>query len=226
MRHCVLGSWCTTLFVRIPPTPHPTHTHPTNNQTENLLVNRDVLKVADFGLAREIRSRPPYTEYVSTRWYRAPEVLLRSPAYSAPVDLFAVGAIMAELYTLRPLFPGSSEADELFKICSVMGSPTDDSWPDGLRLAAGMRFRFPAFTPTPLGRIMANAGAEAVDLMTRLCAWDPERRPTAAQALAHPYFAVSGCGRALPRHGARGGASARGAHACIRRRGSVAERGA
>ncbi len=72
-------------------------------------MSRDVVKVADFGLAREIKSRPPYTEYVSTRWYRAPEVLLRAPFYSKPVDLFAVGAIMAELYMLRPLFPGSSE---------------------------------------------------------------------------------------------------------------------
>jgi serine/threonine protein kinase len=48
-------------------------------------------------------------DYVSTRWYRAPEVLLRSPHYGAPIDIFAVGAIMAELYTLRPLFPGNSE---------------------------------------------------------------------------------------------------------------------
>lgn len=62
--------------------------------------------IADFGLAREIRSRPPYTDYVSTRWYRAPEVLLRSTYYSKAIDLFAMGAIMAELYTLRPLFPG------------------------------------------------------------------------------------------------------------------------
>jgi serine/threonine protein kinase len=60
----------------------------------------------DFGLAREIRSRQPYTDYVSTRWYRAPEVLLRSPNYGKAIDLFAMGAIMAELYTLRPLFPG------------------------------------------------------------------------------------------------------------------------
>jgi len=76
---------------------------------ENLLASKDTVKVADYGLAREIRSRPPYTDYVSTRWYRAPEVLLRSPYYNAPIDIFAMGAIMAELYTLRPLFPGSSE---------------------------------------------------------------------------------------------------------------------
>lgn len=84
-------------------------------------MSRDVIKVADFGLAREVKSRPPYTEYVSTRWYRAPEVLLRAPFYSKPVDMFAVGAIMAELYMLRPLFPGSSEVracvHELMTLC-------------------------------------------------------------------------------------------------------------
>ena len=83
--------------------------NPTLLTAENLLVHRDVVKIADFGLAREIRSRPPFTDYVSTRWYRAPEVLLRSQYYSAPIDMFAMGAIMAELFTLRPLFPGSSE---------------------------------------------------------------------------------------------------------------------
>ena len=80
---------------------------------ENLLVSKDVVKIADFGLAREVRSKPPYTEYVSTRWYRAPEVLLRAQQYSAPIDMFALGAIMAELFTLRPLFPGASEVRSL-----------------------------------------------------------------------------------------------------------------
>ena len=74
---------------------------------ENILVREGECKLADFGLAREIRSRPPFTDYVSTRWYRAPEVLLRSTSYNSPIDLWAVGAIMAELITLRPLFPGA-----------------------------------------------------------------------------------------------------------------------
>ena len=73
-------------------------------------------QVCDFGLAREIRSRPPFTEYVSTRWYRAPEVLLQSTSYNAPVDLWACGCIMTELYMLRPLFPGTSEADTINKV--------------------------------------------------------------------------------------------------------------
>ena len=87
---------------------------------ENLLVSKDVVKIADFGLAREVRSKPPYTEYVSTRWYRAPEVLLRAQQYSAPIDMFALGAIMAELFTLRPLFPGASEVRSLlYYLCHV-----------------------------------------------------------------------------------------------------------
>lgn len=78
---------------------------------ENLLESNSTVKIADFGLAREIRSKPPFTDYVSTRWYRAPEVILRSPNYNSPIDIFAIGAIMAELYRLWPLFPGSSEKD-------------------------------------------------------------------------------------------------------------------
>ncbi|CAG9462191.1 unnamed protein product [Pedinophyceae sp. YPF-701] len=157
---------------------------------ENLLLTKDCVKIADFGLAREIRSRPPYTDYVSTRWYRAPEVLLRSPYYSAPIDMFAMGAIMAELYSLRPLFPGSSEADEIYKICSVLGTPTQSTWPEGIKLAQAMNFRFPQFNATPLGKLITTASPEAIDLMTQMCHWDPARRPTAVQALQHPYFAV------------------------------------
>ncbi|KAK6094484.1 Serine/threonine protein kinase [Batrachochytrium dendrobatidis] len=94
---------------------------------ENLLLVGDIVKIADFGLARETRSLPPYTEYVSTRWYRAPEVLLRSTHYSSPIDIWAVGAIMAELFTLKPLFPGASEIDEIFRVCSICGTPTAES---------------------------------------------------------------------------------------------------
>ena len=95
---------------------------------ENMLISGNTLKIADFGLAREIRSKPPYTDYVSTRWYRAPEVLLRAPHYTAPIDTWAVGTIMAEMLTLRPLFPGTSEADEIYKITSVLGTPSASTW--------------------------------------------------------------------------------------------------
>jgi serine/threonine protein kinase len=87
------------------------------------------VKVCDFGLAREIRSRPPFTEYVSTRWYRAPEIILRSQNYNSPVDIFAMGCIMAELYLMCPLFAGNSEIDQLNKTCQILGPPTN--WSEG-----------------------------------------------------------------------------------------------
>ncbi|KAI8464318.1 MAG: mitogen-activated protein kinase 7 [Monoraphidium minutum] len=157
---------------------------------ENLLVSNasDAIKIADFGLARELRSRPPYTEYVSTRWYRAPEVLLRARHYGAAIDMFALGAIMAEMFTLRPLFPGATEVDELHKIAAVLGAPTADSWPEGLRLAAAMKFRFPACAAAPLASVVSPAPPDALDLIARLCSWDPARRPTVEEALAHPFI--------------------------------------
>ncbi|XP_073686793.1 serine/threonine-protein kinase MAK isoform X3 [Garra rufa] len=158
---------------------------------ENLLcMGPELVKIADFGLAREIRSRPPYTDYVSTRWYRAPEVLLRSPVYSSPIDIWAVGCIMAELYTLRPLFPGNSEVDEIFKICQVLGTVKKSDWPEGYQLAAAMNFRFPQCVPTPLKTLIPNATNEALDLMKDLLHWDPKKRPSSAKALRYPYFQV------------------------------------
>ncbi|XP_032196987.1 serine/threonine-protein kinase MAK isoform X3 [Mustela erminea] len=158
---------------------------------ENLLcMGPELVKIADFGLARELRSQPPYTDYVSTRWYRAPEVLLRSSVYSSPIDIWAVGSIMAELYTLRPLFPGTSEVDEIFKICQVLGTPKKSDWPEGYQLASSMNFRFPQCVPINLKTLIPNASNEAIQLMTEMLNWDPKKRPTASQALKHSYFQV------------------------------------
>ena len=119
-----------------------------------------IIKLADFGLARETKSSPPYTEYVSTRWYRAPEVLLRSRDYSNPVDMWALGTIMAELVNLRPLFPGADEGDQVARICEVIGNPSEaygvdvtgkviggGSWAKGERLARAVGFQFPKVCP-------------------------------------------------------------------------------
>jgi len=73
---------------------------------ENILVTGSTAKLADFGLAWEIWSRPPYTDYVSTWWYWAPELLLRATVYNSPVDIFATAAIIAEMLLGRPIFPG------------------------------------------------------------------------------------------------------------------------
>jgi meiosis induction protein kinase IME2/SME1 len=115
-----------------------------------------IVKLADFGLARATASKPPYTEYVSTRWYRAPEVLLRSTEYGAPVDMWALGTILAEMVNLKPLFPGVSEIDQVYRICDTLGDPSaeygvDDrgrtigggSWNTGIKLAKNVGFSFP-----------------------------------------------------------------------------------
>lgn len=155
---------------------------------ENLLSRGEHVKIADFGLAREIRSRPPFTEYVSTRWYRAPEVLLRSTTYNSPIDIWAIGTLMAELFTLRPLFPGASEPDELYKICSVLGSPSKNMWAEGHKLATAMNYKFPQFSATPLEQLIPQASPEAITLLRDMLHWDPMKRPTAAKALQYPFF--------------------------------------
>lgn len=155
---------------------------------ENLMVSGNICKITDFGLAREIRSKPPFTDYVSTRWYRAPEILLRSTSYNFQVDLFAVGCIMAELYTLKPLAPGNNEIDQLHKLCSVLGSPHPSTWSDGFRLALEMDFKFPMHNESQLSNAVPGASPEAIELLNALLQWDPQKRPTAAESLKFPFF--------------------------------------
>ncbi len=157
---------------------------------ENLLCNGpELVKIADFGLAREIRSRPPYTDYVSTRWYRAPEILLRSTSYSPAIDIWAIGCIAAECYTLRPLFPGSSEIDQLFKICTVLGTPGRDEWPEGFTLAAKINFKWNACVKTDLQKLIPNASNEGINLIEQMLYWEPKKRPNAAQVCLF-YFDI------------------------------------
>lgn len=155
---------------------------------ENLLVSKDVIKIGDLGMAKEIHSKPPYTGYVTTRWYRAPEVLLRAGVYGPEVDMWAMGAIMAELMILRPIFPGISSADQIDRICNIIGSPTVESWDDGIRLAQKLKWSFPQRSGINLSLLMPSASKDAISLISRLCSWNPNKRPTAAEALQHPFF--------------------------------------
>jgi serine/threonine protein kinase len=106
---------------------------------ENFLVNetsgRDVLKLADFGLAKHTSNENnKLTEYVSTRWYRAPELALETANYGLKVDIFALGCIMAEMYLGRPIFPGRNSVEQFNQIVGVMGTPPID-WVEGYQLA-------------------------------------------------------------------------------------------
>ncbi|CAG9997415.1 unnamed protein product [Clonostachys byssicola] len=160
------------------------------------------VKLADFGLARETHSKLPYTTYVSTRWYRAPEVLLRAGEYSAPVDIWAVGAMAVEVATLKPLFPGGNEMDQVWRVCEIMGSPGNwysksgsrvggGDWREGTRLAGKLGFSFPKMAPHAMETILqAPQWPPALSHFVTWCLmWDPKSRPTSTQAIAHEYFA-------------------------------------
>ncbi|KAF4962924.1 hypothetical protein FSARC_9015 [Fusarium sarcochroum] len=160
------------------------------------------VKIADFGLARETHSKLPYTTYVSTRWYRAPEVLLRAGEYSAPVDIWAVGAMAVEIATLKPLFPGGNEVDQVWRVCEIMGSPGNwynksgnrvggGDWREGTRLAGKLGFSFPKMAPHAMDTILQTPQwpSSLSQFVTWCLMWDPKSRPTSSQALAHEYFA-------------------------------------
>ena len=157
---------------------------------ENLLLLNEVIKIADFGLAREIRSVPPYTEYVSTRYYRAPECILKSTHYNSPIDIWAIGCIMAEMYLHpQPLFFGNNEKEVFYRMCSILGSPTHNNWSEGIQLAKMCNMKFPNFSsPTNLKSIIPQASDDAIDLMNKMLKWDPNDRMTANNLLMHPFF--------------------------------------
>lgn len=98
---------------------------------QNLLINReDTLKLADFGLARAFGIPVKnFTHEVVTLWYRAPDVLMGSKNYSTSVDIWSVGCIFAEIVTRKPLFAGNNEEEQLQKIFSIRGTPTEEDWP-------------------------------------------------------------------------------------------------
>jgi protein kinase len=155
---------------------------------ENLLFCGDTLKILDFGLAREIRSRPPFTQYTGTRWYRAPEIVLRNQFYNSPADIWAVGAIAAELYANRPLFQGASEIDQITRICGVLGPPSPSTWPEGAKLASKMGLKFPQLHGSKLASLLPGASSDAIDFISRLLTMDPNRRPSAKNALCLPFL--------------------------------------
>lgn len=157
---------------------------------QNLLIDRtnDRLKLADFGLARAfgIPVRQ-YTHEVITLWYRAPEILLGSKHYSTPVDLWSIGCIFAEMATQKPLFPGDSEIDELFKIFQVRGTPNEEVYP-GVSSLPDYKDVFPKWRRQNLAELVPTLCPAGLDLLDKLLDYVPARRISAKAALSHPYF--------------------------------------
>lgn len=168
------------------------HTHRVlhrDMKPQNLLIDKNgAIKLADFGLARAfgIPVRP-YTHEVVTLWYRAPEILLGSRQYSTPVDVWSIGCIFAEMVTKKPLFPGDSEIDELFRIFRILGTPTEKTWP-GVTKLPDYKPTFPGWTPQPLRDLVPNLEPMGIDLLERMLQYEPSKRISAKAALNHPYF--------------------------------------
>lgn len=157
------------------------------------------LKIGDFGQARLLsrregacpgrwdastRSEPAeLTAHVGTRWYRAPELLLGSRRYSSPVDMWAAGCVIAQLYSLSPLFTGSSDLDQIFRLVLVLGTPTEARWPGVSSMPDYDKLHLPAHEPVPLAAVVPHAPDVALDLLQRLVCYNPMARVTAAEAL-------------------------------------------
>lgn len=157
---------------------------------QNLLLSNDnVLKLGDFGLARAfgipVRS---FTHEVVTLWYRAPDVLLGSRKYSTPVDIWSVGCIFAEIVTGRPLFPGSSDQDELLRIFKLLGTPNPQTWPDIVNLPL-YNDHLPQLPPRNIAQYVPTLDPVGLDLLVHMLQYDPAKRITAKAAMAHQWFA-------------------------------------
>ncbi|XP_057526267.1 mitogen-activated protein kinase 3-like [Amaranthus tricolor] len=157
----------------------------------NLLINANCdLKICDFGLARPTSENEHMTEYVVTRWYRAPELLLNSSDYTAVIDLWSVGCIFMELMNRRPLFPGKDHVHQMRLLTELLGTPTEADL-GFLQNEDARRYirQLPPQPCQPLRQSFPHVNPLAIDLIERMLIFDPTRRITVEEALSHPYLA-------------------------------------
>lgn len=156
---------------------------------QNLLINnKGQLKLADFGLARAFGIPVnTFSNEVVTLWYRAPDVLLGSRTYNTSIDIWSAGCIMAEMYTGRPLFPGTTNEDQLQKIFRLMGTPSERTWP-GISQYPEYRNTFPVYATQELRMILPQVDHLGLDLLNRMLQLRPEMRISAKEALRHRWF--------------------------------------
>ncbi|KAK6456717.1 kinase-like domain-containing protein [Scheffersomyces xylosifermentans] len=157
-----------------------------------LVTTQGNLKICDFGLARGVNPKffkhrsAPITNYVATRWYRAPELMLSDRNYTKAVDLWAMGCILAELYGRKPLFPGKNQMDQIHSIVKVLGTP-----PPNVVRKNNWKFQLPPrsqYVTTDWGDLYPFSSTDAISAIDSLLQWDPADRPEISQILAHEYL--------------------------------------
>ncbi|NXW93666.1 MK15 kinase, partial [Alopecoenas beccarii] len=169
-----------------------------DQKPSNILLDADCfVKLCDFGLARSLcqmnedQGGPALTEYVATRWYRAPEILLSSRSYTKGVDMWSIGCILGELLLGKPLFPGTSTVNQIEQILRVIPAPS----PEGRTLLRGKTGIYSSYTCSLASRqrvtleeiLPSSTPLPALDLLKKLLVFNPDKRLTAEEALQHPY---------------------------------------
>ncbi|KAI8813316.1 kinase-like domain-containing protein [Cladochytrium replicatum] len=161
----------------------------------NLLITAEgVLKIADFGLARKFGvPSGSMTPKVVTLWYRAPELLFGEESYTTAIDMWSIGCILGELLTTKPLLPGKDELEQIKLMCALLGTPSSRIWPDFDRLPYAKKLRLPDEKYSSLRETVQSASRlctdHCYDMLVRLLTYDPQRRMTIKDALAHPFMA-------------------------------------
>lgn len=156
---------------------------------QNLLINhKGQLKLADFGLARAFGIPVnTFSNEVVTLWYRAPDVLLGSRQYNTSIDIWSAGCIMAEMFTGRPLFPGTANEDQLQKIFRLMGTPSERTWP-GISTFPEYKHNFQQFSTQDLRFLLPQIDSVGLNLLGTMLQLRPDSRISASGALQHPWF--------------------------------------
>lgn len=156
---------------------------------QNLLINsKGILKLGDFGLARAFGIPVnTFSNEVVTLWYRAPDVLLGSRTYNTSIDIWSAGCIMAEMFTGRPLFPGTTNEDQIVRIFRIMGTPSERTWP-GITQFPEYKPTFQMYATQDLRNILPAIDPTGIDLLQRMLQLRPELRVSAHDALQHPWF--------------------------------------
>ncbi|CAF1503477.1 unnamed protein product [Adineta steineri] len=161
----------------------------------NVLINQQCrVKICDFGLARSLNyifedpQHPALTEYVATRWYRAPEILLASSKYTKGVDMWSIGCILGEVLLGKPLFQGTSTFNQLERILHHIPTPShSDIASIASHYGPSVLERASTGQKKSLDNLLPNAGEEALDLLRRLLHFNPDKRITAEEGVRHPY---------------------------------------
>mmetsp|Transcript_18204 Transcript_18204/g.70371 ORF Transcript_18204/g.70371 Transcript_18204/m.70371 type:complete len:403 (+) Transcript_18204:134-1342(+) len=157
----------------------------------NILCNEDCrVKIADFGLARVEEEALHMTEYVATRWYRAPEVILSWKEYTKAIDIWSVGCILAEMMLRKPLFQGTDYVHQIISITDILGTPPlEDIRVLGSEQAQSFLLNMGRKPKVPWSHILPGGNELAFDLLDKMLVINPAKRYTVEQCLAHPYLA-------------------------------------